>query len=301
MNDVDSRPGNIVIGIMLVLVGLAVALQRAGTVSWGDQWTLWPLILGGIGLARFVQSPPGTPRQGLLFLTAAAWILIAEAGWVSFEDSWPVLIIVFGLIIALNGGVRRRWYAPDPPGTPSDLPGDPSDRAARRLHRREMRRRERPLGGLAVIGIWIAIVIALQASGARSFGDWGTFRDARQTSTSDRLRVVSVMGRSEHVSRSTAFHGGSVTQVMGRAEVDLREAVLAAGDEASIEIVSLMGTVEVRVPRDWTVDTGPISAIGDIRDNRPPAVADGAGAAAGLKPRLVLRGLVAMGRLVITS
>src|SRR5215471_5150878 len=108
MNDIDSRPGNIVIGIMLVLVGLAIALARAGIVNWGDQWTLWPLILGGIGLARFVQSPPGAPRQGLLFLAAAAWILIANAGWVSFENSWPVLIIVFGLIIAFNGGVRRR-------------------------------------------------------------------------------------------------------------------------------------------------------------------------------------------------
>ena len=110
--NVDTRKGNIVIGAMLVLTGLAIVLDRAGVFHWRDQWTLWPLILGGIGLARFLQSPPGEPKQGLLFLTAAVWLFLGEGGWVSLEDSWPIAVIAFGVIVALNGGTTAcggRW------------------------------------------------------------------------------------------------------------------------------------------------------------------------------------------------
>ena len=118
MNEVDTRKGDIVIGATLVLTGIAVVLDRAGVLHWRDQWTLWPLILGGIGLARLLQSVPGEPKQGLLFLTAAAWLLLGESGWVSLEESWPIAIIAFGLIVALNGGTRRRWRMPEPPLPP---------------------------------------------------------------------------------------------------------------------------------------------------------------------------------------
>ena len=80
MNVDRKGKGNIVIGVMLVLTGVAIMLDRTGVLHLRDQWTLWPLILGGIGLARFLQSVPGEPKQGLLFLTAAAWLLLAEAG-----------------------------------------------------------------------------------------------------------------------------------------------------------------------------------------------------------------------------
>ena len=120
MKDCETRRGDIVIGATLVLAGIAVVLDRAGVFRWQDQWTLWPLILGGIGLARFVQSAPGQPKQGLLFLTAAAWLLIVEAGWMSLEASWPIIIIAFGLMVALNGGRRRRWPIPPQPPVPVD-------------------------------------------------------------------------------------------------------------------------------------------------------------------------------------
>ena len=118
MNEMEPRKGNLVIGTMLVLVGLWIALDRSGVIHWNGMWSLWPLILGGIGLARFVQSPPGEPKEGLVFMTAAAWLLISEAGWISIEDSWPLMVIAVGLLIAFNGGMRRRWYGPESPAQP---------------------------------------------------------------------------------------------------------------------------------------------------------------------------------------
>ena len=280
MKDGDTRKGDIVIGATLVLTGLAIVLDRAGLFHWRDQWTLWPIILGGLGLARFLQSPPGEPKQGLLLLTAAAWLLLGQAGLVSIADGWPFLIIVIGIIVALNGGRRRRWRMPD-------ASGNPADPNCKRPHRHV-----RSLSPLGILGVWIAVFVALQVSGLRSFRDANADND-------NRARVVSVMGRTEHISRAGAFQGADVTNVMGRSELDLRDATIAPGENATVQVFSAMGTVVMRVPSTWTVDTGAVSALGTVRDERirPPQ----AEAPADPAPRLVLRGLVTFGRLLVTS
>ena len=302
MNEMEPQPrrGNMVIGAMLVMVGLWMALERSGVIHWSGMWSLWPVILGGIGLARFVQSPPGEPKEGLVFMTAAAWLLVSEAGWFSIEDSWPIMVIAVGLIIAFNGGMRRRWYGPEPPAQPEQagVAGQPAQPWDRRYARR-MRRHHRSLTPLAVLGIWIAIFVGFQVSGTsgiRSFGD--TARGFVESSD-DRVQIVSVMGRSDHVSRATAFRGANITNVMGRADLDLREATLAPGAIASVKVLSVMGGVMLRVPPSWTVDTGAISAMGGVQDDRPKWSPETPEPSAGPPPRLVLRGAVIMGRLTI--
>jgi cell wall-active antibiotic response 4TMS protein YvqF len=278
--DVGARkgPGNIVIGVMLVVTGVVIMLDRSGALTLRNHWTVWPIILGGIGLARFLQSIPGEPKQGLLLMTAAVWLFLAEAGWVSIGDSWPIVIIALGVIVALNGGRRRRWHGL----TPSHVPGE-------RPHYRGPRRPDYPLSPLAAVGIWIAIFVGFQVSG---------FRSLNGESVSDRIGLVSVMGRSEHVSRATDFQGANVTNVMGRSELDLTRATLAPGATADVSLFSAMGSVVLRVPPTWTVDTGAVTALGKIADDRgtlPKAEADAVPA-----PRLVLRGLVLFGRVTIT-
>lgn len=310
MNEIESRKGNLVIGTMLVLVGLWIALERAGVIHWTGMWSLWPLILGGWGLAKFVQTPPGEPKEGLVLMTVAAWLVVSEAGYIDLADSWPILVIAVGLIIAFNGG-RRRWYGPEvsEPAAES-TPGAPGQPAAAaspwdRRYARRMYRHRRTLTPLAVLGIWIAIFVGFQMSGTsrfRAFGDRAFGEPANGAvaeSSSDRLRVVSVMGRSDHVSRATAFKGADVTNVMGRSDVDLRQATLAPGATATVRVFSMMGAVTLRVPPTWTVDTGAISAMGGVRDQRLSRAADTPAAGAGPPPHLLLRGVVAMGRLDI--
>ena len=279
--DVGARkgPGNIVIGVMLMVTGVVIMLDRSGALTLRNHWTVWPIILGGIGLARFLQSIPGEPKQGLLLMTAAAWLFLAEVGWVSIADSWPILVIALGVIVALNGGRRRRrWQGPRPPQAPGERP-----------HFRGRRRPDYPLSPLAAIGIWIAIFVGLQVSG---------FRSLNGESVSDRIGLVSVMGRSEHVSRATDFQGANVTNVMGRSELDLTQATLAPGATADISLFSAMGSVVLRVPPTWTVDTGAVTALGKIADDR--VTLSKAEAETVPAPRLVLRGLVLFGRVTIT-
>jgi hypothetical protein len=252
MNEQDTRKGNLVVGAMLVVVGAAIMADRAGLVHWTGMWTLWPLILGGIGLARFLGTPAGEPKQGLLMLTGAAWLFLGEGEWISLADSWPIIVIALGLIIALNGGPRRRWRPPVPP-----LPGVPPDPAHPWRHRGHGRH-ARTLGPLAVIGIWIAIVVALRVSGAPA----GTLSSITEPSSSNRVHVVSVFGRAEHTSRATPFEGAEVVNAFGRSEIDLRDATMDAGERRRLQVVSAFGAVVVRVPPTWTVDTGAISALG---------------------------------------
>jgi hypothetical protein len=294
MSNFDSRNGNVVIGLMLVAVGIWVALARAGELPFTGQVTIWPLILGGIGLARFLQTPPGEPRQGLLFLAASAWLFLGQGGWISLSDSWPLLVIAFGLIIAFNPGRRTPEPATGTAGPAAAAA--PMGPAEGRHARHRPRRHVKALSPLAVIGIWIAIFVGVQVSGG------SIMRSSDQRGTSDRPRVISVMGRAEYTSRATSFRAADVANVMGRSDLDLREATIPPGGEASVEVFSAMGNVVIRVPQNWTVDTRAISALGAVRDDRFPATeADAAEAAAGPAPRLVLRGFVLMGRLTIAS
>jgi hypothetical protein len=292
MSDFDSRNGNVVIGIMLVAIGMWVALARSGALPWDGQVTLWPLILCGIGLARFLQTPPGVPRQGLLFLAAGVWLLAGQARWLSLGETWPLMVIAFGLIIAFNSGRRPREAAteaaPDAAASTS-APGDAWSRHGRR------HRRHGVMSPLAVIGIWIAIFVGVQVSGV------GFMRSSDQTDSSDRARLFSVMGRSEYTSRAPRFRAAEVTNVMGRSELDLRDAKIPPGGEATVQVFSAMGEVVVRVPPNWTVDTQAMPAMGAVRDHRFPAPESGADAGTEPAPRLILRGLVLMGRLTIAS
>lgn len=292
--DFDSRKGNLVVGAMLVLTGVAILLDRTGVLQWPAGLTLWPLIIGGIGLARFIGTPEGAPRQGLLFMAAAAWLGLGEVGWLSMEDSWPIAVIVLGLIIALNGGTRRWQAAPASASEPPPVPGAPEPPFG--LHRK--RQHHRSLSGMAVIGIWIAIFVAFQSSGGRSFN-----RFVSEEGSSDRVRIFSVFGRAEHTSQAVPFKGADLTNVFGRSEIDLRDATLPAGQTSGIRLVSMFGAVVLRVPPNWSVDAGAVSAFGGVRDvrMRPPDTDAAEGAPAGPAPRLVLRGLVAFGRLTITS
>ena len=289
MNDTFSRKANIVVGAMLVIVGAAILLDRTGALQWPAGLSLWPLILGGIGLARFLGTPAGEPKQGLVFMAGAAWLALGEVGWLSLEDSWPIAVIVLGLIIALNGGTRR-WHMPAAPDVEgSAVPGAPPPF---RVHRRH--RHHRSLSGLAVIGIWIAIFVAFQSAGGRPFN-----RFTSDVTSSDRVRLFSVFGRAEHTSQAVPFKGADVTNAFGRTEIDLRDATLPAGQTSGIRLVSAFGSVVLRVPPTWSVDAGAVSAFGGVRDVRMRSPEPDT--TAGPAPRLVLRGLVAFGRLTITS
>ena len=143
-----------------------------------------------------------------------------------------------------------------------------------------------PYLGRGILGI--LAIIALGVVLAESDANGGSTRAADAA----RLEITGVLGHNEHRHTSDAFRGGQVAVVMGDLEVDLREAVMAV-EEAVLEVDVLMGEIELWIPDGWTVvsEVGQVLGAVEIRVADPDAGADA--------PRLILRGGVLMGALVV--
>ena len=68
------------------------------------------------------------------------------------------------------------------------------------------------------------------------------------------------------------FRGGEMTAFMGGCELDLRQAEMAPGEDATIDVFAVMGGHEIRVPETWAVVTKAVPIMGGVEDRtRPPA------------------------------
>jgi predicted membrane protein len=107
------------------------------------------------------------------------------------------------------------------------------------------------------------------------------------------LNEFAFLGGGERKIRTPDFRGGEVTAIMGGFEIDLRGAGIV-GDEAVLEVFTLWGGVEIRVPEDWIVQIQATPILGGISETvTGPTVP--AAPASGPRKRLVIRGTAIMG------
>jgi predicted membrane protein len=90
---------------------------------------------------------------------------------------------------------------------------------------------------------------------------------------------------------SQEFAGGEINAVMGAVEIDLRQAAIAT--EAVLHLSVIMGGVEIRVPREWSVSVNGTPMLGGIEDKTAPPLTPG--------KRLIIEGSVIMGGVEITN
>lgn len=205
---------------------------------------------------------------------------------------WPVLLTLFGVSVVVQA-----------------LRGAPEEGASRRHGRHE-----------GAGGVLFFVVLWLAVSGAFA---------ARSSSGDPEPTLVGIIGLDAHTSVARPFRSAQMTSVMGRTRLDLRQATIAEGGEAVVDVFGLMGGAEILVPETWTVDVQATAVMGAVRDRRgqradtrddgvrrngrsngrdqvsPPAtlapLQTGAVEPAAGAPRIVLRGVVVAGGLVIRS
>jgi predicted membrane protein len=90
---------------------------------------------------------------------------------------------------------------------------------------------------------------------------------------------------------SQEFAGGEINAVMGAVEIDLRQAAIAT--EAVLHLSIIMGGVEIKVPREWSVSINGSPMLGGIEDKTIPPMTPG--------KRLIIEGSVIMGGVEITN
>jgi hypothetical protein len=187
---------------------------------------------------------------------------------------WPIVLVLFGASVAAQSFQKRD------PSLPPQKP---------------------------VIGPGFVLFVLVMAMFATSgFRGWDWNQTAAASTNAERINMFGVMGSTSRTSNSSNFQSAHVGSVMGRTTLDLREANIAPGQEAVVDVFVAMGRATIRVPDGWIVDTSALPVMGSVEDERWPrdrALTDGdaAAPAPGPAPRLVLRGFVMMGKVEIQS
>jgi predicted membrane protein len=242
--------GRIVWGGILILLGLVYALDAFGVYRAGDILEFWPLILIGIGATKISQARISSQRTGGFILVAIGSVFLLRA----FHFVWFRGKDLWPVVFLFVGGFLV-WQA--------------------LTHRRSS------------AGI----------DGGKSPGEavLDNARDGLAPSRDGKMELGSVlnefafMGGGDRVVRAQDFRGGDVTAIMGGFGIDLRGAAIA-GDSATINIFTLWGGVDLKVPEDWNVAVVGVPLLG-VFTNSSHALRQGDPAA----KTLVVRGVAIMG------
>ena len=244
--------GRILAGVIFIAFGVLFLLDNFGLVDAGDIFRYWPLILIALGLARlFAPSRPEERVGGVVLLFLGSVFLLR-----AMHVPWIRLRLVWPAFLVVVGAVviwqalRRREK---PPGEP---PGDLKE------------------PGLRGTTAGLAVASHLRDNG----GQMGAA-----------LHEFALMGGGEGIVRAQDFRGGDVTAIMGGFQIDLRGAGLA-GDSATIDVFTLFGGVEFKVPPEWNVVMNGSPILGVFTNSTRPL---GGGAAPG--KTLIVRGTAIMG------
>lgn len=111
--------------------------------------------------------------------------------------------------------------------------------------------------------------------------------------TSSTFDDSAFLGAVERRHVSQAFRGGRATAVIGAVEIDLRDCQVA-GETAIVDVSVMMGAVEIRIPREWTVESRVSAMLGAFEDGTDRPVDPAA-------KRLVVRGSAFMGAIEIRN
>jgi hypothetical protein len=99
-----SAPTQMVAGLMIMGVGIAVMLGRFGILKMDDGvWPhLWPLVLIGLGLGKLLAPRLHGGRQGGGLLLIGVWLLLNQLQIWRAGESWPLFLMAFGINIVWN-------------------------------------------------------------------------------------------------------------------------------------------------------------------------------------------------------
>lgn len=109
----------------------------------------------------------------------------------------------------------------------------------------------------------------------------------------DTFSCVAIWSGVDRKATSQALRGGDFTAIMGGGELDLRGAKTVEGG-AELEVLVMMGGLEIQVPEDWNVVNDATVVMGAIEDERKVGVPAGPNT-------LILKGFVMWGGVEIKN
>jgi hypothetical protein len=265
----------IVFGLILVALGVFFTLENLHVGGVHEYVKYWPVLLIVFGLAKILDPYRGGRFFGSIIAVLGVIFLLKSLGTVdwSLKDLWPLLLALLGLNILWHAFWGRSVWS-------------------RRRHRRFRVTIDGPRGRERVVWMPRGSGGADPGSGATGAAEAAASGETEGGSSEPLLDVHAFFGETKRVITAQNFRGGSVNVSMGSVKLDLRQAVIA-GDEAVLDVRTVMGGVEIRVPETWNVVVHTNSVLGGVDDSTH-------GPAAGGK-KLILTGDVFMGGIEVKN
>jgi hypothetical protein len=122
------------------------------------------------------------------------------------------------------------------------------------------------------------------------------FRAGGRVTQDNSIAVFSVLGGGEFNSRTPKLAGGHITCILGGANVDISDADME-NESIEIDVMSLMGGIDIKIPTHWQVSIKAIPLLGGIT-NRSACLAEQLQLP---KKTLVIKGYAVMGGIDIKN
>jgi len=135
----------------------------------------------------------------------------------------------------------------------------------------------------------IVLIIIVASILFLAVNDASNASERQASSTASTFDSSAFLSGVDQRNSSADFRGGKAEAFMGGVKLDFRDAIMH-GDEARIEVSAIMGGIELRVPRNWTVVNRVVPILGGVEDNSSSRDSN---------KRLVIEGTVVMGGLDI--
>jgi len=139
----------------------------------------------------------------------------------------------------------------------------------------------------------LIVPIILLAAGFHYLGSRKKGNDPGNENSVDAMSFLSGV---EYKTHSTNLAGGSVTSILGGADINLSDADID-GDHMELHVLALMGGVEIKVPLHWQVNSRAIPILGGVA-NEASCLAEKLNMK---KKTLIVKGIAIMGGISIKN
>lgn len=99
-------------GLLLIVVGAVVLLDRLHYIDAQDYWHYAPLLLVVVGIGQTIGYPsPKEFSNGLWTVFTGLWLfaVFENAFGLTFRNSWPLFILMWGVKLVLDPFIARRF------------------------------------------------------------------------------------------------------------------------------------------------------------------------------------------------
>jgi predicted membrane protein len=256
-----------VLGVFLVLMGIALTLDQLGVVPAHHMMRFWPAVLIVLGFSILQRGRRHGAVTGLVMIVAGTWLLLNTLGLVSL-NLWqffgPLILVVIGARIMMRSHRESSTEQRPPPSTssnPSPFGPSPSSPSS-------------PPGPSAAF------------SSSPNSGPAAGFPD--------HTSIFSFMSSCRRRWANAPFRSAEATCLLGGFDLDLRNALMGPDGSAQIEVLVVMGGIKISVPPNWTVVSHVTPLLGGIDDKTRTLSSTPT-------QQLILRGTVVMGGIEITN